>query len=330
MYLATMADDEEMRSYLQLCLGYTITGETKEEIVLVFTGQGRNTKGTTMQTMKKCLGDFMGTMNNGIIIRRTGGNMDAERARLQGLRVALFNELGDGEVLNTAELQMLSGSDGVTIKRLYCDPTEIETPTHKCILTTNHSPTIPLKEVTTSIVERLIIINFGVTFTDLEEGEEPTVDRRQCDKTLKFKLAGQLHVYLKWLVQGAVRYYQEGGKIKQKAPKKVKDATNAYFEKQNTVKQFVETQCTRGNTSEFFEEVEAFFTQFQTWKPENSEVNKANFVFGLKQLGIVSKQVRIRGTPVRESRYHGIRLRSVESLEEGPSRYEAGNIGDGI
>lgn len=182
MYMATMADDPEMKEYRQLCLGYAITGETKEEIVLVFTGQGRNTKGTTMQTLKKVLAGFMGTIHNGVILRRTGGNMDAERARIQGLRIALFNELGDGDILNTAELQMLSGSDGINIKRLYCNPTEIETVHHQCILTTNHSPKIPLKEVTTSIIERLIIINFGVTFTDLAEGEEPTVHKRQKDR----------------------------------------------------------------------------------------------------------------------------------------------------
>ena len=68
-YSSIMADDEEMKLYLQLCLGYAITGESKEEIVLVFTGVGRNGKGGTMQTMKKMLGGFMATIHNGVILR---------------------------------------------------------------------------------------------------------------------------------------------------------------------------------------------------------------------------------------------------------------------
>ena len=37
MYSGIMADDDEMKGFLQLCLGYTITGEVKEEGLLVET-----------------------------------------------------------------------------------------------------------------------------------------------------------------------------------------------------------------------------------------------------------------------------------------------------
>ena len=106
----------------------------------------------------------MATLNNGLILKRKGvnGNMDAERGRLRGLRIALFNEIGDGEVLNTAELQMYSGRDDISINEKYMAPTEIENPSHKCIITTNWSPAIPMKEVTESIIERMIIIDLPV------------------------------------------------------------------------------------------------------------------------------------------------------------------------
>ena len=170
---------------------------------------------------------------------------------------------------------------------------EIEHVQHVCFVTTNRSPKIPIKEVTTSIIERLIIINFPVTFAADLEGKEPTLYWRQAVRELKDKLESELDVFLKWLVQGAVKYYQEGGGLKAKAPQKVKDSTNAYFDNQNLVKKFVDEECVCG--PEHFEECMTFFSQFQTWKP-NSGIDYENFAFGLGQMGITKKQVRIRGT----------------------------------
>ena len=152
---------------------------------------------------------------------------------------------------------------------------------------------------------------------------------RQNNRELKDKLATELlPTFLKWLVEGAVRYYNEGGGLKAKSPQKVKDATDAYFEKQNVVKKFVTEECELGQT--YFEECHAFFVQFQSSKPEIG-VDRENFVFGLKQMGILSKRVRIRGTTNRETRYIGVRLRPVGSLEEGAPREEnENNAVDGI
>ena len=174
-----------------------------------------------------------------------------------------------------------------------------------------------------------MIINFPVTFTDLAENE-PTLYRRQIDPDLKAKLEEKLPTFLKVLVVGAVRYYQEGGRLRMKAPRKVKEATDSYFEKQDVVKKFVNEECILGHTEEFFEECHSFFARFQSWCGD-SGVDQKGFVFGLTQLGITSKRVRIRGTKnSKETRYLGIRIKPIELLEEGAPREEDENTVGGI
>ena len=70
---------------------------------------------------------------------RACANLDSQRAELQGCRIAVFNELKESEKLKTADLQMLSGGDGIPACAKYARPIVIE-PRHLCVLTTNWMP----------------------------------------------------------------------------------------------------------------------------------------------------------------------------------------------
>lgn len=96
-----MADDVEMCKYLQKLLGYAITGDVSEEIFPVFTASGRNGKGLLMQTLMSVIGPFYVEMNSGMIVDRQISNIDAERGKLLGARVVVFNELKDGDKLKS-------------------------------------------------------------------------------------------------------------------------------------------------------------------------------------------------------------------------------------
>ena len=56
---------------------------------------------------------------------RVCSNIDAERAKLLGARLAVFNELKAGEKLKTNEVQLLTGGDGFPAKALYKDPVTV-------------------------------------------------------------------------------------------------------------------------------------------------------------------------------------------------------------
>jgi P4 family phage/plasmid primase-like protien len=283
--LSAMADDLEMARYLQKLLGYAVTGETCEEIFPVFTGSGRNCKGVLTQTMSRLFGSFYREMNPAIIVDRQVANIDAERGKLLGARIAVFNELRSGDKLKTNEVQLLSGGDGIPTKPLYKDPITIQ-PRHLCILSTNHMP--ELSEVIPAIMERMLCIHFPVTFTDLEQGCEPTQFRRQCDKELKTKLKEHTPAVLKWFVDGAVAWYASKD-LKRNAPAKVKEFSRAYFEEQDKVAVFIRDYCRVGESYKVG--TKELLCEFNYEMSES--FSDKTFATAMKLKGFVKKPTRI-------------------------------------
>eukprot|EP00798_Chlamydomonas_sp_ICE-L_P010893 gene10893-biopygen10959 len=181
-----MGGDEDMARFLQRLLGYATTGEVREEVFPIWTGSGRNGKGLLTQALQQLLGAYYKEMNCAIISdSRSCTNIDAERAKLIGARLAVFNELKSGEKLKTNEVQLLTGGDGFPAKALYKDPVTIQ-PRHLAILVTNYMP--EMSDVIVAMVERICVVHFPVTFRDLIPGESETATLRQCDRTMKDKL----------------------------------------------------------------------------------------------------------------------------------------------
>eukprot|EP00798_Chlamydomonas_sp_ICE-L_P006294 gene6294-biopygen1422 len=181
-----MGGDEDMARFLQRLLGYATTGEVREEVFPVWTGSGRNGKGLLTQALQQLLGEYYKEMNCAVISdSRVCSNIDAERAKLIGARVAVFNELKPGEKLKTNEVQLLTGGDGFPVKAIYKNPVTVM-PQHLAILVTNYMP--EMSEVIVAMVERILVVHFPVTFRDLIPGESETNTLRQCDQTMKEKL----------------------------------------------------------------------------------------------------------------------------------------------
>jgi P4 family phage/plasmid primase-like protien len=152
-----MGGDEAMAKFIQRLLGYGITGEVREEIFPIWTGSGRNGKGLLTQALQQLLGAYYKEMNCAIISdSRACSNLDAERAKLIGARLAVFNELKHGEKLKTNEVQLLTGGDGFPVKAVYKNPVTVM-PKHLAILVTNQMP--EMSEVIVAMTERLLAIH---------------------------------------------------------------------------------------------------------------------------------------------------------------------------
>jgi P4 family phage/plasmid primase-like protien len=309
--LGAMADDEEMTRYLQRLLGYGITGDVSQEVFPVLTGNGRNCKGLLTQTMARLFGGFYKDINSGLIVERQVSNIDAERGKLLGARIAVFNELRDGDKLKTNEVQLLSGGDGIPARPLYKDPMTIQ-PRHLCILSTNHMPL--LSDVIPAIEERLLCINFPVTFTDLEPGELPSLKRRQADKGLKAMLAEHSAAVLKWFVDGAVAWYANKD-LKLSAPAKVKNCGREYLDSQDLLGSFIQSHCRRGgglrvSTTAFLQR----FTNYIELMGSSSEFNNRKLVSAMKTKGFTYKNGQV-GTSILKC-FFGLELKPLSEVVE--------------
>ena len=224
---SAMAEDHEMVSFIQKLLGYSITGEVKEEIFVIMTGSGRNCKSLISQVLQLIMNRMYVEMNTGVLIENKNvANMDAEKAKIRGARLAVFNELSPGDRLRMDTVKLFSGGDTIPAAAKLKDRIEI-IPRQQCILNTNYMPII--YEVDIAIIKRLICIHFPVKFTDLEPGEKPTLYKRQRDNDLKDKVKADLDGVFNWLVRGSVKWYASQD-LKKSAPKKVKDFGRSYVE----------------------------------------------------------------------------------------------------
>ena len=311
-----MAGDEEMVAFMQKLLGYGITGEVIEAVLAVFTASGRNGKGLITQTLRKLLGPFYKEMLTGVIVQRQVANLDAERGKLLGSRIAVFNELEPGDKLKMSEVQLLTGGDGIPATPKFRDPLTIE-PRHLCILTTNYMP--QLSEVKVAIVRRMLCIEFPVTFTDLAPGEAPTPTRRQCQPNLPSRLEQNLDGVLAWLVRGAMTWYADTDKgisLHRSAPAKVTEFSRRYFESQDTMAVFLSEECEIGEGAEFREASKDLRSAFNTWMKDRdaraTQISSTDFVAKMDQKGYVNKVRRVRGHPMPS--FEGVRLKSTLHL----------------
>ena len=241
-----MADDEIMVDYIRKLLGYSITGETNEEIFVFLTASGRNGKSLLINLMEELMRDtgYFVQGNTGLIVNRRVSNIDAERAKLNGSRLVVFNELKPDELLSLDDFKVLSGSDPINAAAKYGAPFSI-LPTHLPICITNSMPKLPIVDIATA--ERCVVIEFPVCYVELVPGEPSSQFRRQRDNGLKQKLSEHKAGLLNFCVKGAIDWYVNGG-LRRDAPEKVKAFTKEYLSEQNDIERFLQSYCTIGDT----------------------------------------------------------------------------------
>ena len=311
MVLDCMAGNGGKAAFIKRMLGYGITGDVSEEIFVIFTGTGRNGKGGITQTLSRVLGGFYKAMNSGLICERQVSNIDAERGKLLGARLAVFDELKDGKKLRTQEVQLISGSDGIPARPLYKDPITID-PRHLCILATNHMP--ELSHVLASIVLRVLVVHFPVTFVDLLPNEAPSEFRRQKDPALKARLAGNPEGVLRWLVEGAVEWYAAPG-LRRSAPAEVLEYSRQYFAEQDRLGKFLEERCRIGGdlkvaTSELLEMYNA--------ENKDARMSAAGMTAAMRSKGFDKRLARVHGGGPMQC-FVGLEMRGLDyELTEGP------------
>ena len=304
MVLDCMAGNVGKAAFIKKMLGYGVTGDVSEEIFVIFTGTGRNGKGGITQTLSRVLAGFYKAMNSGLICERQVSNIDAERGKLLGARLAVFDELKDGEKLRTQEVQLISGGDGIPARPLYKDPITIE-PRHLCILATNHMP--ELSHVLASIVLRVLVVHFPVTFVDLLPGEEPSEFRRQKDPALKARMAATPEGVLRWLVEGAREWYAAPG-LRRTAPAEVLDYSRQYFAEQDRLGKFLEERCRIGAD---FKVATAELLEMYNGENKDAKMTPGGLATALRGKGFDKRLARVPGGGPLQC-FMGLEIRGVE------------------
>lgn len=216
-------NDKDLINFIQIALGYTMTGETREQCFFIAYGTGSNGKSTLFDIISYILDDYTQNIPTAVLMdnQKRGSEASPELARAKGKRFVIASESKDIATLNENQIKALTGGDTVAVRPLYGQGFEYK-PTYKIWLGTNHKPLI--KGTDNGIWRRVKMIPFSVTIPEAEQD-------KLLSEELKIEKAGILN----WLIKGALKYYKFG------LPKNktVDDATKEYREEMDILGDFL-------------------------------------------------------------------------------------------
>jgi len=267
----------ELLNYIHVALGYSIMGLTKEHCFFLCHGNGRNGKGTLLETIGYVLGDYALTAEFDTFLEKNISNVRVKEAKgnLKGKRFIIASETSDSTRFNEALIKTLTGGDKLVGAKLYGDNFEFE-PTHTIWLACNHFPAI--KDATIAMWERVKPVPFTKNFL----GEEQ-------DKQLKDTLRQECDGIFTWLVNGAYEYLENG---LPETPEVVNEAIQKYRDTNDKLSIYIRENLIRDGVSTIL--VQTIYEDYVQWclGANETPVGQYHFRDNMEERGVYSKRTK--------------------------------------
>ena len=298
--------DKDLISYMQMVLGAACVGKVYEEKLLIAVGSGSNGKSTMFNVLKAVLGDYCVNVNPDILMDKVNYEQQVAVTSIKGRRLVIGQETESGQKLSTASVKRMVSSDSMIGRVLHRGYIEFE-PTHTIMLATNHLPKVTDDDEGTW--RRLTVVPFNAT-----------IPREEIITNYQDILLSEDGAYvLKWLIEGAVRFYENGCTFSD-VPYAVNRSTWEYRTRERSS---VETFCE--DCLEFVDQVKYpdvwiasndLYEAYKEWcdYAELRVCSKDMLTKRVIRNGAMSKIKRLNGKPVRVMAY--VKLKSsMDGLE---------------
>ena len=283
-----MGGNERLVTFLQRAVGYSLTGHTNEQILLLLYGVGANGKSTFLETLRAILADYSAITDFNTFLKRDSEGARNDLARLVGTRLVSAVEAEAGKPLAEALVKQLTGGDTITARFLFKEYFDFK-PQFKIWLAANHKPNVRGSDH--GIWRRIRLVPFTVTIPEAER-----------DPLLTKKLAGELPGILAWAVRGCLAWREHGLGM----PAEVLAATASYREEMDRFGGFFDEICVleKGATVTAKELYEAY----QRWCEANGERARSK-----KALAMVFLERGFEAFRTKRARcWRGLRLRRAD------------------
>ncbi len=227
--LATLgAHSPELPGFLARLLGYTLTGCTSAEALVLVQGEGGGGKTTLSEAFAAMLGDYSTKLPFESFAQskrgRGPGSASPDLVRLRGARFAFAAEGDQAARLDAGLVKQLTGGESLTARELYSQQITFRA-TWKLYLVSNFDPACDAND--SGLWRRIIKIRF------------PAVPPEERDPGIKRALTedpAARSALLWWALQGCLDWQRRGGGREGLAvPGDVEAATNAYRNEQDTL-----------------------------------------------------------------------------------------------
>ena len=223
-----MGHDKSLVGLLQRASGYSLTGNTDEQVFFFLHGPGANGKTTFVNVLRELLGGHGLQSQPETIMAHRSTNPSGptpEIARLAGARFVAMVETEDGQRLAEARIKQMTGGDAMTARVLQGAPFDF-VPIFKLWLAGNHRPVIRGDDG--GIWRRIVLIPFACI-----------IPPEKRDRNLPSKLRREYPGILNWAITGCLLWQKQGLAL----PDAIAREVSAYKSAMDLLAQWLDERC---------------------------------------------------------------------------------------
>lgn len=280
--------DRELIAYVQRALGYTLTGDTREQCFFILNGNGANGKSTLINAVREIFGEYHTKTATETLLKRQQGTATNDLAALDGARFVSAMEVDAQRHLAEALVKELVGGDPISARFLYQE-SKTFMPKLKLWMACNHMPKVDGQD--DGIWRRIKIIPFAVMFSHREDANGKCKPPYR-DGMLPDKLRMEYPGILSWMMRGCLDWQAHGlGRCTA-----VDGATAIYKTDQDLLSEFFEDECHFNVNADI--RGQSLYTVYQTWA-ERSGLRSwpyKTFISKLKEHNTINVSKRKDGT----------------------------------
>ena len=285
--------------YMQLVLGYCITGCTNQEAFFVFHGEtGQNGKSTLIKLLGYMFPQHVTTMNKVALSEsKSNSELNSPLAQVKNYRMVITNENSGKRRLDEEIVRGIASGESPKVRDLFEKSNSDNAVPYKLVFIGNFIPKFNWR--LNANMRRLCLIPFNNTITNGKE-----------DIYLREKLLKEKEGILAWIVKGAMRSFKERLK---NMPPVIKEYTRKLMRIEDPIYGFTQDEVIITDDSRDTVQAAALFEAYNDWREFNDlprltqKEGITEFGNRLKALGF-SKEFNSRKQVV----YTGIKLRDED------------------
>lgn len=263
-------ETKEIVDFIQIALGYNLTGITDEQGMFICYGDGSNGKSTFSQQITRIMGDYADSVDSDILMNKkvnnSGSNPMNSIAKLRGKRYVETGETEEGGKLSEAFVKKITaGNDRINARFLYGNEFSF-LPNFKIWMSTNNKPII--RGADYAIWRRIFPIPFLRRFAEEEK-----------DRDLPRKLEVESSQILGWCIKGVFKYFE---KKRLDLPQCLQEEKRNYKIQMDVVSQFINKRCLEREGSKV--ECRLLYQTYKEWSIDNTEYTEKESKFSEKMI----------------------------------------------
>lgn len=223
--------DKELISFIQRAIGYSLTGDTSEQVLFICHGNGANGKSVFLDIISELLGDYSATCPFSTFEANRRNDASNDLAMLKGRRFVSVIESNEDRRLDEARVKSVTGQDFITCRFLYGEFFTYK-PSFKLWMAVNHKPLI--RGTDRGIWRRIRLIPFNRNFEE------------KADPYLIHKLKEELPGILNWAIEGL----KEWQRIRLGTAKAIEEASENYRKESDLLQQWLDENTSLNENEE--------------------------------------------------------------------------------